>query len=408
MRKKETLEYCNYCGTKREFKSRPCQKCGANIWVKKSREIAQKEDSSSYKEVDNNQLIKKIPVINNKTLAIFGIATYILSVIASATDVEGNSVTPIPLIVISGISTIVFIVMATIRLWKISKSASILLPSSFFVHLTLEIIQFITPLSYGSPLIILLNISKVIYWLARVWAILLLWAMGKHERLTKKYLKDSGKYLKDYGFTPKEISLMHDDLKRDKHQSVEQRFAVVQERQRAKYKESTGIDIRDIIPEIGQEISWADIVNHVFRVLEFDRNNTIIDQNNQVKAKSLFNPYGYLLVESPILSQKVRLPIIHRDDFLLAASVFDESKPTGFLVDEELLVTYSPKHLLPKGLSGSPHHVLHYAITPHGTIDSYYSMNNDKHMAIPDPQKIFCSFIYQGEIKVQIKSELKL
>jgi len=160
--------------------------------------------------------------------------------------------------------------------------------------------------------------------------------------------------------------------------------------------------VRDIIPEIGREISWADIVRHVFRVFEFDRDGTTIGQNNQVKPLSSPKPYGYLLVESPILNQKVRLPIIHRDDFLLAASVFDEPKLAHLVIDEELLVTYAPKHLLPKGLSGSPHHVLHYVITPRGTLDSYYSINNDIHMANPAPEKLFKEFAWDGEIRVQV------
>ena len=169
--------------------------------------------------------------------------------------------------------------------------------------------------------------------------------------------------------------------------------------------EATGVDAKDIVAEIGREISWADIVNHTFRALELDRSDTTIEKNNQVKAKSSFKPYGYLLVESPILNNRVRLPIIHRDDFLLAASVFDEPKLAALVVDEELLVTYAPKHLLPKGLSGSTRHVLHYVITPRGTLDSYYSKNNDMYMAKPDPQKLFGSFVYEGEIKVQINSE---
>jgi hypothetical protein len=79
----------------------------------------------------------------------------------------------------------------------------------------------------------------------------------------------------------------------------------------------------------------------------------------------------------------------------------------AMVIDKELLVTYAPKNLLQKGLSGSPHHVLHYAITPRGTLDSYYSKNNDMYMAKPDPQKLFGPFVYQGEIKVQINPELK-
>ena len=51
--------------------------------------------------------------------------------------------------------------------------------------------------------------------------------------------------------------------------------------------------------------------------------------------------------------------------------------------------------------------VLHYAIVPSGTLDSYYSANSDAHMARPEPQKLFGQFVYQGEIKVQINSEPK-
>ncbi len=216
------------------------------------------------------------------------------------------------------------------------------------------------------------------------------------------------KAINELGLTKEEGSLIQEDILKGDHEAAVQRIATAQDRKRNKFKEATGIDVKDIVSDIGREISLADIVNHAFRVLEFDRGGTIIEQNNQVKAKSSFKPYGYLLVESPILNQKVRLPIIHRDDFLLAASVFDEPKLSALVVDEELLVTYSPKHLLPKGLSGSPHHVLHYVITPRGTLDLYYSMNKDIHMAKPDPEKLFGPFVYQGEIKVQINPEPEL
>jgi len=328
--------------------------------------------------------------MKSKTLAIFGIGTYILSVLSSATDLEGNSVAPIILIAISGIATIVFYIMATKRLWKIQKSAPILLISSAIILVILSITQGVAP--------ILINIIKITNFVVFIWVISLLWAMAKHEGLVKKFQKDSG-------LTSEEFSSVQEDLQKGDHKSAVQKIAKAQEQHLKNFKETTGVDIRDIVPEIGREISWADIVNHAFRVLEFDRSDTTIDQNNQVKAKSSFKPYGYLLVESPILNNRVRLPIIHRDDFLLAASVFDEPKLAALVVDEELLVTYAPKHLLPKGLSGSPHHVLHYVITPRGTLDSYYSKNNDMYMAKPDPQKLFGPFVYQGEIKVQINLE---
>ncbi len=175
-----------------------------------------------------------------------------------------------------------------------------------------------------------------------------------------------------------------------------------QDKQQKIFKESTGVNLKDIIIDIGREISWGDIVNHVFRILEFDKNGTIINQNNQVEAKNSFDPYGFLLAESPILNNRVRLPIIHQDDFLLAASIFDDPELKKLVVKEEFLVTYSPRHLSSEGLSASPHHVLHYAIVPRGTMDSYYSENNDIHMAKPEPQKIFGPFVYQGEIKVKM------
>jgi hypothetical protein len=158
-------------------------------------------------------------------------------------------------------------------------------------------------------------------------------------------------------------------------------------------------------PEIGRDISWADIVRHVLRVVDFDRAGTTIAENGAIHAASRFNPYGYLLVESPILNQRVRLPIVHRDDFLLAASVFDEPKLMEAVAHEELLVTYAPKHLLPKGLAGGTSHSLHYVITPRGTLQRYYEWEGDAHMAKPAPEKLFGEFVYEGEIKVQVNAD---
>jgi len=334
--------------------------------------------------------------MKNKTIAILGIGSYILSVITSATDLEGNLKFPIALSAISEIAVIVFIIIATVRLWKGARYVSIILASSAVILFILSVFQGIASPSYGSPIIILLNITKVINFIAFIWAVSLLWAMAKFN---KSKINET---VKNFGLTPEEGSLLQEDLRKGDKESAVQRITTAQERQRIKFKEATGIDVRDIIPEIGREISWADIVRHVFRVFEFDRDGTTIGQNNQVKPLSSPKPYGYLLVESPILNQKVRLPIIHRDDFLLAASVFDEPKLAHLVIDEELLVTYAPKHLLPKGLSGSPHHVLHYVITPRGTLDSYYSINNDIHMANPAPEKLFKEFAWDGEIRVQV------
>lgn len=62
--------------------------------------------------------------MKNKTLAIFGIGAYILSVPSSATNLWGSSIVPDTLIFISGIATAAFVVMATIRLWRKAKNLS--------------------------------------------------------------------------------------------------------------------------------------------------------------------------------------------------------------------------------------------------------------------------------------------
>ncbi|OGP52835.1 MAG: hypothetical protein A2Y65_07945 [Deltaproteobacteria bacterium RBG_13_52_11] len=127
--------------------------------------------------------------MKNKALAIFGIVTYILSVLSSAENSEGNYIAPIALIAISGIATVVFYVIAAIRLWKIHKIAVILFITSLFIYVLLLIIQGITSPSYGSSTIILLNITKVIKLVAFIWVIVLLWKTTRQlEKMRKKVL----------------------------------------------------------------------------------------------------------------------------------------------------------------------------------------------------------------------------
>ena len=332
--------------------------------------------------------------MKNKTLAIFGIVTYILSVIASAEDLEGNPKAPIALIAISGIAGIVFLIMATIRLWKKNaKSASMVLLFSSVILFVLTVIQEVTLPKYGSPIIILLNVTKVIRFLAFFYAIILLWKMAKFD-----------KDVTNFGVTPEEGSLVIEDLQKGDHKSAVQRIATAQEQQRTKFKEATGIDPFAIIPVIGQDIKWTDIARQVFRVLEFERAGTTILANGTVKTTTQTKPYGYLLVESPIFNVKARLPITHRDDFTLATTVYDEPKLAEMVAQEELLVTYFPKHKLPMDFAGVTH-ALHYIIVPQGTLDRYYEYNNDEHMSNPAPEKLFKEFVWDGEIRVQVNLE---
>lgn len=103
--------------------------------------------------------------MKNKALAIFGIITYILSVLSSAEDLAGNPTAPVILIVVSGVATVIFFVMATIRLWKVAKNLSIIFFSSAIILFILTIIQVFTSPSYGSPIIVLMNVARVIYFI---------------------------------------------------------------------------------------------------------------------------------------------------------------------------------------------------------------------------------------------------
>ena len=101
------------------------------------------------------------------------------------------------------------------------------------------------------------------------------------------------------------------------------------------------------------------------------------------------------------------MPIVHRDDFLLAASVYEEPPLLADTGEEELLVTYVPEHELPGGLAGISH-ALHYVITPRGTLERYYDVGNAMHMASPAPEKLFAPFVWHGENSVRINHYPKL
>jgi len=120
--------------------------------------------------------------MKNKTIAIIGIGSYILSIITSAEDLEGNFVSPIVLIALSGVLAIIFTVAATVRLWKRARYVSIVLVSSSIILFVLSLVQEVTLLKYGSPIIILSNATKVIHLLVLFYAIILLWTMAKFDK----------------------------------------------------------------------------------------------------------------------------------------------------------------------------------------------------------------------------------
>ncbi|MBL7128174.1 MAG: hypothetical protein ISS16_04235 [Ignavibacteria bacterium] len=155
-----------------------------------------------------------------------------------------------------------------------------------------------------------------------------------------------------------------------------------------------------VTPEIGRDIKWTKIIGHVFRVLDFDRAETTIDKDGNVLAISKIKPYGYLHVESPMFSQSLILPIIHRDDFRLAASVYDDPQLTEQIKKLELLVTYIPKEKYPMGFAGISH-ALHYVLTTPQTIEKLYEKYGTN-ILTKKLENIFGIFVWEGELRVQV------
>lgn len=107
--------------------------------------------------------------MKNKTLAIFGIGTYILSIFAYAENLEGTYVAPSILILASTIATVVFVIMATIRIWKGKKITSI-------IYLVTSAITLV----YTIPLI--RGINTLVF----IWVVSLLWTASEHEGAVEK------------------------------------------------------------------------------------------------------------------------------------------------------------------------------------------------------------------------------
>lgn len=118
--------------------------------------------------------------MKNKALAIFGIGTYILSVFSSATDLEGNSVSPIFLTIISGIATALFIIMASVCLWKEVRHLSMIFLLSTGILFTSTLIQVFYSIESGS-LIFIHNVFRIIYFVAFIWVIVVLFRIKSKE-----------------------------------------------------------------------------------------------------------------------------------------------------------------------------------------------------------------------------------
>jgi len=121
--------------------------------------------------------------IRNIALAVFGIATFILQILTSAEDLEGNCLTPLALIGVSGAAFLIFVIMATGRLWKSARNVSIILASSTIILFVLATIQEFGWASYGSVMVIMANVVELINLVTLICAIMKLFKIKQPSQL---------------------------------------------------------------------------------------------------------------------------------------------------------------------------------------------------------------------------------
>lgn len=110
--------------------------------------------------------------MKNKTLAIFGITMYVLSVLSSAENLEGQSTAPLFLIAISAIGNLVFLIIATVRIWKKARGLAITYLAATIISFILLTYQTLISAQDGSLIIVLSNIAKVVSFIALILVII--------------------------------------------------------------------------------------------------------------------------------------------------------------------------------------------------------------------------------------------
>lgn len=110
--------------------------------------------------------------VKSKTIAILGIFSYILAVLASATNVEGESTAPLLLIVLSNLATIAFTILAALRLWTTRKTLSLLLLVSSIAYCLL---QTKVVMQQTNPVLVTFHAFGIIRGISLIWAFVVLW-----------------------------------------------------------------------------------------------------------------------------------------------------------------------------------------------------------------------------------------
>jgi hypothetical protein len=108
--------------------------------------------------------------LKSKTIAIIGLAMYVLGVILSSEDLHGKPRFSPILKLISDTGMLTAIIMAIVRLWKQTRFVALTLMLSTILFFILGVIQQIA----SSNSIVIFNLSKLIFLITFLWAIIML------------------------------------------------------------------------------------------------------------------------------------------------------------------------------------------------------------------------------------------
>ena len=75
---------------------------------------------------------------------------------------------------------------------------------------------------------------------------------------------------------------------------------------------------------LGRDIPLEEIDQEICRVVKFTPHAKIV--NNKIVADSRTDPYAFLIIETKKLSEKVELPIFHKEDFKNVYEAFKGKK----------------------------------------------------------------------------------
>lgn len=117
-----------------------------------------------------------------KLIVILGITSYILGVIFSTTDLSGNYTSPTPVIILSGLTYLLYFLAVVKLLWQNERKATVVYITTTVLLSLFILMQTIFSLNHAG-FTLLVNIVKIMQLVVALYVFSLLWTMAKsHNR----------------------------------------------------------------------------------------------------------------------------------------------------------------------------------------------------------------------------------